>query len=759
MTFLHPTLAAVGLACVALPVIIHILLRRRRKPMQWGAMRFVLEAVRRRRRRTMFEQILLLLLRCLVVAMLAMGIGAASCSGADDRAGAGATTTWYLLDNSLTSRVPGADGRAEFDALLDAARRDLDARSGAGERAGVILLGAGAQPLVSPPSPDLGVVRNALALATPTDGRADLAGALLEIERRISADSAAGPARIVLLSGWRAGAFDLESPLPRIDTTGVRLLASPPAPQPTLANTTIVGLAPRRAVAVPGVGSGDGPEGLGPISVVVRRAGPGLDARASVGVVVEIDQRGVVLGRSAGEVIFAPGEREATATVRVRTSGEARGPAIITARLDADLIPADSVARAAVEFRPLRVGIIDDGRRGTAAQRSPASFVRAALEPEFSARAGLGIELVEIDPSAVFPERLAGLDAVIAPNAGVLDDGALNAIAGFVRSGGLVVAAPSPALDAAQLWPMILSDALDLGVTIDPEPIEPELPGLDPAPPGSLLRVLGPQWRELVPSVGIARSLAIRVDPGREDDVQILASAASGEPFVITQAVGDSGGRVVLLASAIDREWSSLPLSPVFVPVIQETLRQGMNPLSSAALLTLGENPTRTGARRLMSAEPGVEPIDFADGVATSPVRRIGLYRDTAPAQIPAQPAGQSTGQDQSGLPIGATAERIAIVNPDPLAGDPTPLTRDQLMAHLSTMDPALASGSPAPITWLDAGAESLAREDRDRDGAQAGSLSLTFLAIAAGLALLELGGARLTSYRRNEPAQKGGRE
>lgn len=90
MSFLNPILAAVGLACVALPILIHILMRRRRKPVTWGAMRFLEQAYKRQRKRIRFEQWLLLASRCLLVAALALALGgrcwgARACSASDLR--------------------------------------------------------------------------------------------------------------------------------------------------------------------------------------------------------------------------------------------------------------------------------------------------------------------------------------------------------------------------------------------------------------------------------------------------------------------------------------------------------------------------------------------------------------------------------------------------------------------------------------------------------------------------------------------------
>ena len=51
ISFASPALAAAGAACVAIPVLLHLLLRRRRRPVEWAAMDLLREALRRTERR------------------------------------------------------------------------------------------------------------------------------------------------------------------------------------------------------------------------------------------------------------------------------------------------------------------------------------------------------------------------------------------------------------------------------------------------------------------------------------------------------------------------------------------------------------------------------------------------------------------------------------------------------------------------------------------------------------------------------------
>src|SRR3954463_5366686 len=63
-----------GLAAVSIPIIIHILNRRRFKTVTWAAMDFLLRAMKKNRRRLRFEQWVLLATRCLVVFLLGMAL-------------------------------------------------------------------------------------------------------------------------------------------------------------------------------------------------------------------------------------------------------------------------------------------------------------------------------------------------------------------------------------------------------------------------------------------------------------------------------------------------------------------------------------------------------------------------------------------------------------------------------------------------------------------------------------------------------------
>ncbi len=73
MTFLNLAMLA-GLAAVAVPILVHLLHRRRANRRKWGAMRFLLEALAARRRRIRLEEMILLALRCFLVALVVLAM-------------------------------------------------------------------------------------------------------------------------------------------------------------------------------------------------------------------------------------------------------------------------------------------------------------------------------------------------------------------------------------------------------------------------------------------------------------------------------------------------------------------------------------------------------------------------------------------------------------------------------------------------------------------------------------------------------------
>ncbi len=220
MSFLHPGLLVAGLVAVLLPILIHLLTRRRRKTVRWGAMRFLMEAYRRQKRRLRLEQFLLLAMRCLLIGLIGFGL-ARPIFGADGGEGTRARTVVIAIDNSLAASVVDSGGVSELERHKDAARAVLAGLdSMRGDRAGLVTLGGPAAGVVVPASGDIGGVLRLIDEIEATDSSADVGG-LVGLMGGLGEDEAT----VVLLSAWRGGSVRAERTPGELEP-GVRVVAS-----------------------------------------------------------------------------------------------------------------------------------------------------------------------------------------------------------------------------------------------------------------------------------------------------------------------------------------------------------------------------------------------------------------------------------------------------------------------------------------------------------------------------------------------------
>lgn len=101
---LHPGLLAAGLALVAVPILIHLLLRQRPRPRPWAAMRWLLAAAKAAQRRWRLTNFLLLLARCLIIAFLALAVARPTLAGLG-----GGSRLVIVIDRTASMGARGAD--------------------------------------------------------------------------------------------------------------------------------------------------------------------------------------------------------------------------------------------------------------------------------------------------------------------------------------------------------------------------------------------------------------------------------------------------------------------------------------------------------------------------------------------------------------------------------------------------------------------------------------------------------------------------
>jgi hypothetical protein len=149
MTFLNP-LVLLGLAAAAIPVILHLLNRRRLRTVEFSSLRFLKELQQSSLRRLKFRQWLLLLLRTLLIVALVLSFARPVIQGsfAGIIGSRARNSMVFVIDDSPSMTVRTERGMV-FDRAREAATRVL-ALAGEGDRIAILPLSALA-PGTSPP--------------------------------------------------------------------------------------------------------------------------------------------------------------------------------------------------------------------------------------------------------------------------------------------------------------------------------------------------------------------------------------------------------------------------------------------------------------------------------------------------------------------------------------------------------------------------------------------------------------------------------
>ena len=128
-----------GLAAAGVPVLIHLLNRRRFKEVSWAAMQFLLAAVRKNRRRIRIEQWLLLAIRTLVVILVVMAMAKPFLETFGAVIAGRRTHRVLVLDDSLSMGYTSGESSRFEEAKAVASQLVKDSRGG--DAISLILMG------------------------------------------------------------------------------------------------------------------------------------------------------------------------------------------------------------------------------------------------------------------------------------------------------------------------------------------------------------------------------------------------------------------------------------------------------------------------------------------------------------------------------------------------------------------------------------------------------------------------------------------
>lgn len=645
-TFFSPGLAVAGALAVSIPIVIHILSRRPRKPEPWGAMRFLLAAYRKHRMRTRLEQLILLVVRCLAVLVLGLALAGPMLSTAGALAGLGGGRLVVLvMDDSVTSGST-TGGSVRLHALRDAGSKLLQELKG-GDRVAVITTARPARTALDPTA-DLNVARSRLAAHEPALAAADWPGALQLAAQILETDKAAARKYCVLFSDHSSGSTRLADEqqtetaklLRRIAPVATVLTNEPFAASD---NTQVASFEPEQKVVV-AMAAGQTPAVNWAIKL--RRLTSGEPA-------AQTDRIRLTVGGQPPQVqtvSWEPGQREAE--VRLFTplyeSGLVAAEVEIEGAAAGDALQADNIRRALVHARPRLNVWVAGGDEPGESPFTPRQWIGIALAP-VSDRLGWPLDVRMIEPSGVGTPgvQLAEADALIVLRPDQLTETGLIEIKNWAEAGGLVWFI-APSADTAPLWSQQVANAFSLPWSVGPQPVEhaPPLLLMNDHPARAELMRLRADLPDLLSPIEIHRRLV--VDPtsvGATTDVLLMGR--QGEPILISSPTATGRGRVMLLSLAINPTWSNLTTKPLFVPLVHDVIRSAVDNAQPLAQYQPGDQPVLTGQWKsvgrltspdgtdLLLAPYSAEPNAGTAPDSVQPIRPFqlpGVYRSATAA-------------------------------------------------------------------------------------------------------------------------------
>ena len=597
MPFLAP-LYLLGLLAVAVPLVVHLRRSRRTRRIVFSTTRFFDEQFMRSARRARLQDLLLMFMRMAVLALFALALaqpfvrfGALGVLSGLYR-GSDVRHVVLVIDDSASMRVI-----SEHGTLLDRAKRGAvtvldELLAERGDQVTVVLAGrrdGGPKSLFDPTTSDIPSVRDAIERIEPTDLGTDLGGAIDTALRLLGTgtgrETQAGALRqpdsgdtaireVFVFSDLRQEV--LPPPVP--ETVAVFFVSTTVEPDVLASNISIDALqydAPRPMAGVPFT-----------FRALVTNHAP-RDQYVALNLVVAdqvMDHRKVQLPSGRAKVVRFVNRfsRPGWVTGRVEldpssgsTPGGEPGSAVAN-----DSMPADNQRYFALHVQGRSRVLAVNGAPSDVNALDELFFFETALRagvadhlPGAGADDVAGVDLQVIAPADITPALLDGYPIVLLANVPKLSEEALVALEQYVDGGGSLILTLGDRVEASVYAGWSGGHRLHGGLL--PARIDRIVRGTDPADQPLTLTWVNDSHpmtvgfhRGALGSLSSVRlsgyGVVVPLDVRDQRTSRVLASSANGQPVLIEKMYGR--GRVLLFVSTIDRDWTNLPVQPVFVP-------------------------------------------------------------------------------------------------------------------------------------------------------------------------------------------------
>jgi hypothetical protein len=575
MAFLNPIMLF-GLAAVSVPIIIHLLNRRKFQKVVWAAMRFLKLSVEQNQRRMRIEDLILLVLRCLLLALLALALARpALMSNSQDVFGQSKVTAVIIVDNSLSMGV--SDGtRTRFDKARDAALQAVDSMP-AGSATAVFLASDIVNGVVPEPTFDFNLARKVIREAPLSDHGTDLLPGIQKAMDTLK-ERLALRKEVYLITdgqavGWRQVA-DIQMTLEKARSevkTHIILVSEHEERNLALTDLHLAsGLSPARQ----------------PLRFEVKVTNFGKEEVRDTRVSLNIDGE-----PPSDEFTIANIPPGTTKSVSLFAKLRIEGYHSVTARIPEDRLAADDkrsiVVRAIKEVRVLLV----DGEPGSEPREGETYFLKNALTPVPSeALPDYFVKATTITLPELSQAQLESYDAVVLANVPDCSEAVLKSIEQYLRRGGGLMIFPGSRVNVPFYNEQMLNRFHFLPASLGPAHGQADqedkyfsLQSKDYH--HSVVSIWNDTGSGTLGSAHFFRAFELQPAPATKvltdrpkaeqkqqeaGNPEVVLKFADGAPAVMERTWGL--GRVVLFSSTADTAWNDLPVRLAFVPLIHRTL-------------------------------------------------------------------------------------------------------------------------------------------------------------------------------------------
>lgn len=622
LTFLYPWLLG-GALLASLPVIIHLIGRRRAPVVKFAAFDFLMAVNKRLARRERLRQILLLVLRTLAVLALVFAVARPMPKRAAD-AGNASKRVAIVFDASASMRYMH-DGRSLFDNAKRKAR-DVLTHLAPGDAATLVVAGRDVTPIFQAPTLELTAVRDAVDKIAAPEGVANMGAAIDMALSQLGSDGS--NATLVVVSDLAENGFANLRPTAMEPAPEVRLIDAAERPTPVaLANLAI------ETVSVEGTGDQASERR---IRVTVRNYGPEQvrDAPLELRVAGEVTQRVLV-------EVPAFGVTEKTLTYAFAGTGVFRCEVTLAGE---SAYGADDTMSFVAEIAPGVHVLAIDGDPRTTPYDDELFFFERAVAAVPKGDPPIDLRIVGVD-EVVTDFSLEGYDVIVLANVAELPKEMVARLIGFVNAGGGLLFTLGSEVSFERyntLFGELLPHPLrDLHKAAD------EVAGTPPLALGDM------DWdHPVLASLGQAAQDSLRasrtrsyfnVDVGSRKQTLPVLRFENGAPALVERRDA-AKGRVMMLTTSLDIDLSDLALRSAFPALMQRCVRYLAKAIGASSIAPVrgGSNvdlPVPTGAEAVALISPlGVRLERSSEEGAR---RRVELGPLTEPGFYGAQVLGK----------------------------------------------------------------------------------------------------------------------